>query len=289
MRSNWGMRGRIPGACAVLAAIVALAGCGTSEDEPRAGTPGAGPSLAALPADAGHVHGIVPGPRPGQYLIGTHAGLYRVTAGSAERVGDQADYMGLAREGTALLSSGHPDPTSGEPNPLGLRRSTDGGRTWARITAVPRDDFHIVRAGGGAVYALGMPGSALYRGAGSEALKAGPVPTMAPFDLAVNPVDGSTIIAATEAGQSISRNGGTSWRPVSSMVGLLAWPAAAALYMVDAGGRVSVSADEGVSWSSRGQIGDSPAAFAATSATDLVAARHDGGLVRSSDGGRTWN
>ncbi len=288
MRSKWDTRRRVAGVCVALAAALAAAGCGSSGGEAGADTAGAGPSLAALPADAGHVHGIVPGTRPGQYLVGTHAGLYRVTAGSAERVGDQADYMGLAREGTALLSSGHPDPSSGEPNPLGLRRSTDGGRTWARLTTVPRDDFHIVRSGGGVIYALGMPGSPLYRGARSDALKAGPVPTIAPFDLAVNPRDGSTVIAVTEAGQSVSGNGGTSWRSLSSRVGLLAWPAPTALYMVDANGRVSVSADAGASWSSRGEIGDAPAALSAASATELVAARHDGNLVVSSDGGRTW-
>ena len=114
---------------AVLAVgLVGLVGCGSSSSPAADTTTGS----LTVPPEAGHVHGIAPTPAGG-IVIGTHGGLYAVGSdGALARVGDSADYMGLAALSSGeLLSSGHPGPESDEPNPLGLRRSDDGGRTWS--------------------------------------------------------------------------------------------------------------------------------------------------------------
>ena len=135
-------------AAALVALPLLLAACGSSGTTTA---PSATTGLV-LPPDAAHVHGIAR-TRGGDLRIGTHAGLFAPSAdGTLARVGDAADYMGLAALPTgALLSSGHPAPDSTEPNPLGLRTSSDDGVTWTAIPQVPRDDYHVIKAGAGRV------------------------------------------------------------------------------------------------------------------------------------------
>lgn len=243
----------------------------------------------ALPADAGHVHGIVRAPG-GEWLVGTHAGVFEISAGDApRRVGDAADYMGLAAlPSGVLLSSGHPAPDSTEPNPLGLRQSSDGGASWSVVTQMPRDDYHVIEAGGGRVYAVGSDG-ALYAGsAPTRMTPVGPAPA-ALVDIAVEPGDGRSLLAATQAGLRRSTDGGRRWAAAGQRVGLISWAAPAALFLVDAEGRVWLSSDRGRTWTARGALGAPPAALLAASATELVAADHDGRILTSSDGARTWS
>ncbi len=242
-----------------------------------------------MPAEAGHVHGIA-STGAGGVVIGTHGGLYALARdGVPERVGDPADVMGLAAlPSDVLLSSGHPGSGSDEPDPLGLRRSGDGGASWTRIDAVPRDDYHVIEAGGGRVYAVGSDG-ALYAGATLTTMaKAGTAPAGL-IDVAVHPVRGGMMIAATESGLQRSDDSGSTWTLVGDALGLLSWVRPDALYMVDARGGLSVSSDGGQSWTLRGTIGAPPAALLASSAVDLVAADHEGRIRLSADGGRTWS
>ncbi len=272
-------------ATVVLIAGVSLAGCGSSP-APTATNAAGG---ITIPAEAGHVHGIAT-TRTGSVVIGTHGGLYALARdGQLERVGDSADYMGLAAlPSGVLLSSGHPAPGSDEPNPLGLRRSGDGGASWTRIGAVPRDDYHVIESGGGRVYAVGSDG-AVYTGASPTTMAAVGMAPAGLIDLAVHPGQGGTLIAATQSGLSRSSDSGRTWTPEGDALGLLSWAGPDALFMVDGQGQVSVSSDGGQSWSPRGTIGAPPAALLASSASDLVAADHDGRITTSSDGGRTWS
>lgn len=56
---------------------------------------------------------------------------------------------------------------------------------------------------------------------------------------------------------------------------------------MDAAGQVSMSTGPGGRFRGVGGIGGEPAAFHAE-ATALFAARHDGAILRSTDGGRLW-
>jgi hypothetical protein len=86
-----------------------------------------------------------------------------------------------------------------------------------------------------------------------------------------------------------SGDAGTTWRPRNAEVGgLLAWPRADALYLVDGDGAVHASGDGGRAWQPVGTIGGRPAAFIADG-DDLYAALEDGSVNVSTDGGRSWS
>jgi photosystem II stability/assembly factor-like uncharacterized protein len=113
-------------------------------------------------------------------------------------------------------------------------------------------------------------------------------PPAAIFDLAIDPRDPDRIVASTERGIFSSADAGKRWRPLrDDIAGLLAWPAANALYMVDGQGQVQRSGDGGRQWQPAGGIGGQPAAFIA-SGSDLYAALADSTVKRSTDGGATW-
>lgn len=273
-------------AVTVVALPPLAATCGSS------GTSISRPATTAapvLPGGAAHVHGIVRS-RGGELLIGTHAGLFTPRAdGTLARVGDTADYMGLAALPTgALLSSGHPAPGSTEPNPLGLRISQDGGRTWTTSTQVPRDDYHVIEAGAGRVYAVGSDGG-MYAGSARMALARVGGARRDLIDLAVKPGSGTSLIASTPQGLVRSTDGDPTWANAGDEVGHISWTGSNSLFMVDAEGGAFMSTDEGTSWIRRGTLGAPPAALLATSPTALTAADHDGRILQSSDGGRTWS
>jgi hypothetical protein len=90
------------------------------------------------------------------------------------------------------------------------------------------------------------------------------------------------------SGVFCSADAGKTWRPRrDDTAGLLAWPAADRLYLVDGQGQVQRSADGGRQWQPTGSIGGQPAAFIAHDA-DLYVALADSTVKRSTDGGATW-
>jgi hypothetical protein len=87
-------------------------------------------------------------------LIGTHEGLFQfISQNNMSPIGkDPFDVMGLDADGTALYASGHPSVGSKLPNPLGLLRSTDGGKTWKSISLLGEVDFHSLEVSGNQMY-----------------------------------------------------------------------------------------------------------------------------------------
>jgi photosystem II stability/assembly factor-like uncharacterized protein len=112
------------------------------------------------------------------------------------------------------------------------------------------------------------------------------------LDLAVNPDDDLHLIAAgaSDLAQGLyeSRDGGRSWERIADPVGYLAWPERGALFLVDGGGDVFRSSDEGRRFERRGSIGGQPAALLGQAPDELYIALHDGTIKRSIDGGATW-
>ena len=88
----------------------------------------------------------------GTILAGTHSGLVALApSGTTTEVGtSDDDLMGLAGVpgSDVLVASGHPGPSNPGPNPLGLRRSDDGGRTWTDRSLVGEVDFHALATDG---------------------------------------------------------------------------------------------------------------------------------------------
>ena len=92
----------------------------------------------------------------------------------------------------------------------------------------------------------------------------------------------------TERGLIASTDAGRSWRALGGGVGLLAWPAADRLLLVDGAGGFHVSQDQGKRWRPVGDIGGQPTALLAQTTNELYVALHDGTVKRSADGGESW-
>ncbi|MBI5278435.1 MAG: glycosyl hydrolase [Burkholderiales bacterium] len=176
------------------------------------------PALAAPLVVAVHAHGLAFSANGRQLLIPTHRGLAVYAGGRWSMVGGPAhDFVSLAATRDALYSSGHPARGSGLADPMGLIKSTDGGRTWRRLGLHGETDFHTLAASrsGGALYVGNrQPNSkmesrgihySLDDGAHWERAEAqglgGPI-----HQLAAHPLDPDMVAAASDAGIYLSRD-----------------------------------------------------------------------------------
>jgi hypothetical protein len=275
--------------CAALAAL-AIAACGDDESGGGGGSAGAqGSSAGQGPV---HVHGLGINPKDGSLIIATHTGLFRSAPGAskARRVGKSTqDTMGFTVAGADdFLGSGHPGEFENAVNPLGLIRSSDGGRSWETVSLSGEADFHVLRWADGTVYGVDSGSGRLMvsddRGESWEE-RSPPAPLL---DLTADPRDSKHLLASGQGGLYSSGDGGRGWQPLGGDVGLLAWPKPARLFHVNAAGTVSVSANGGGSWRPVGQIGGQPAAFLARTDRELYAALPDGTVKQSRDAGRSW-
>ena len=244
-----------------------------------------------------HVHGLGINAADGSLFIATHTGLFRVAKDSrqAVRVADRyQDTMGFSIVGpNRFLGSGHPDLREKTlPPHLGLIESTDAGKTWKSISLLGDADFHVLRSIGSRVYGYDSSNDRLLASADEgrtweELVRPAPI-----VDLAPDPSEPRRLVATAigklDQGLYTSPDGGASWKRVNDAVGLLAWPAAKRLYLVDGQGNVLASSDGGRTLTRRGEVGGEPAAFLAAGKDELYVALHDGTIKHSTDGGATW-
>jgi len=279
-------------AAAALSFLLAagFAACG-GDDDPAAQS--AEQQRAGETASVHHIHGLGVGPSSGTLYVATHTGLFKAASNEQRlrRIGDSAqDIMGFSVVGPdRFIGSGHPDPndTSSPPN-LGLIESRDAGKTWKNISLRGQADFHVLQSSGERVYGFdGTQGRLMVSSDGGRRWTQR-TPPAALFDLAIDPRDPDRIMASTERGVFSSTNAGKGWRPLrDDTAGLLAWPAADRLYLVDGQGQVQRSADGGRQWQPTGSIGGQPVAFMAHDA-ELYVALGDSTVKRSTDGGASW-
>lgn len=275
---------------ATLLLGVTTGGCGSNSDPDDATAQRSAPAAGA--EQVTHVHGLGLNPADDALYIATHSGLFRSAQGSGdlERVGEGSqDTMGFTVVGPDhFLGSGHPAPGQPGPTNLGLIESRDGGHTWDEISLSGEADFHILRFADNRIYGYDAPYNLLLLsedGGQTWRTSAPPAPLI---DLAVDPEDPERLVASTERGLWISTDAGGSWRPVSEAVGLLAWPAPDAIFLIDGAGKVHRAADPEASWRTIGKIGSQPAALTAVDDHRLYAALVDASVLRSNDGGASW-
>lgn len=91
---------------------------------------------ASFDGSIDHVHGIgYVGNDNGLYLA-THTGLKMYRDGEwLETTKNLNDYMGFNAVDKGFYTSGHPGEDSDLPNPIGIQRSFDGGKTLESLSA----------------------------------------------------------------------------------------------------------------------------------------------------------
>ncbi|GAA1337555.1 F510_1955 family glycosylhydrolase [Arthrobacter roseus] len=239
---------------AVLSALV-LSACGTPSSAPDKDTvPDGYPT--------GHVHGMSVDPAADQILLATHDGLYNVSSRPAERIGPVIDLMGFtANEEGTLYASGHPGPGTDMPNPVGLIRSTDKGRSWQPMSRQGETDFHALAAAGNKF--VGFDGDVLSSVDGRQ-WKPSATQFQA-FDLSGTHSSG-VVLATSAEGLYRSTDAGGSWSGVDGSPRLLLTAMDGNLAAgVTPAGEIYTSEDAGLTWEAKSSIQESPTALAAHS------------------------
>ncbi|BCT77878.1 hypothetical protein SCMU_37200 [Sinomonas cyclohexanicum] len=284
------MNGRMAGAVALaVAAALGLAGCSSSAPAAEPGKGQIGAPASALPG--GHVHGVAAAADGSKVLLGTHGGVFDVSGAAPARISPADDFMGFVGDPSdTLWASGHPGPGSKKPNPLGLLRSDDGGKTWATVSNEGVSDFHalaVTRSG-----LVGFDGT-LKRSATGERW-ADVASEIRPATLAGH-AGTDTVLATTERGLFASPDGGATWRPVAGapLVRIAAFADAYRAVAVAPDGTVYASGDAGATWARSGTIGggDVEAVTAVAPAGGgqvRVWAATTSGVRESRDGGATF-
>lgn len=165
-----------------------------------------------------HIHSIAVDPQdPTHLYVATHHGLLRGSTDGPRWAyvgGDRSDFMGFAvhpREGKTLYSSGHP-PTGGN---LGVRKSTDGGKTW-HSTLTGQVDFHVMTispADPQVLYGWNSAGGLFTTTDGGEIWRTATAPGEV-LALSAPPQDSRQVIAGTPAGLFVSRDQGENWEEI---------------------------------------------------------------------------
>lgn len=196
-----------------------------------------------------HVHGLAFTPDGAAIVVPAHIGLAVYRDGRWTRSpGPAHDLMGFSMAERAIYSSGHPAPGTPLANPLGLVKSTDGGKTWQRLGLAGEADFHEMAVGyrSGAVYVVNaapnsrMPRPGIYfttdDGQSWKRSEAAGVDAQV-IGIAVHPTEARTVALGTLGGLYLSRDFGARFERIGETL-----PATAVLFDLD-GKHLYVSSD----------------------------------------------
>lgn len=297
--SGFSRSNKVAPACAALAAGLlvlfaasAVAGCG-GNDEGASQEQFTGVPLEQQDPGPVHVHGLGYDAKQDILYIATHTGMFELLRGDekARRIGDSyQDTMGFTLVSPSVfLGSGHPDLRTKLPSHLGLITSTDRGRSWQSVSLLGKADFHVLRAQGRTVYGFDSRSERLLvsRNAGRRWQTL--TPPEALIDLAIDPKDARHLLASGGAVLYESQDGGRRWKAVASgIAGHLAWPTPGRAYVADLAGSFLTARRASGPWRPRSSLRSPPAALLAVDERTLFAALHDGTIVRSGNGGATW-
>lgn len=281
-------RGRsAAGFSAAAALLMTLSACSS-------GSPAAtAPSTAAAGLPSSHVHGLSVNPETDQVLLATHEGLFDVTKqpkSPATQIGDTNDLMGFtaAADQGVFYASGHPGPGSDMPNPMGLIRSVDGGKTWEQLSRQGESDFHALATAKSGIIAYDGTLQTSPDGKTWTTATAGFVPAV----LAGNP-ETDTVLATTREGLQRSTDGGKTWalNTAAPVIQFVAFASGTEVFGVEPDGAVHYSTDGGSTWTQTGSIKGQVQAITAVKKTDgkpTIWAATTEGLVVSTDGGKVF-
>lgn len=187
----------------------------------------AGGSHAAENVQIPHLHGLGFGADGRELFVPAHTGL-RVYADGTWQNPDLLvnDYMGYAPTNDGFYSSGHPGPGSKLVNPLGLVKSSDGGKTLKTLGFAGESDFHLMGVGyeNHVIYVLNPSpnsklGTGLYHSVDEG--KTWQQSTLQgvsaqPHQIAVHPTAAGTVALATDDGLFLSFDHGNTFAQIGT-------------------------------------------------------------------------
>jgi hypothetical protein len=267
--------------------VLAVSACAPASS----GAPGSpAPAAAASRLPRLHDHGQTEDRENEQVIQATQDGQFDVTTQPATKIGGTNDLMGFtAGSGQGVFfASGHPGPGSDLPNPLGLIKSTDGGKSWEQLSRQGESDFHALTAAKSGIVAFDGTLRTSPDGKTWSVQAAGFVPAA----LAADPMS-DTVLATTPGGVQRSTDGGRTWvlNPAAPVIQYVTFASPTTAIGVEPGGSVHLSADGGNTWSAKGRIDGQVQAIAAvedSGAGARVWAATSAGVVVSNDGGATF-
>ncbi|PVZ61248.1 hypothetical protein C9424_00195 [Arthrobacter sp. H-02-3] len=266
--------------------IVSLAGCTPGTTNPASSAP----AKSAFGLPSAHVHGMAVNDQTGQILLATHEGLFDISRTPGTKIGPAIDLMGFTtgHDDGIYYASGHPGPDSPLPNPLGLIKSGDGGKTWEQLSRQRESDFHTLTTTKRGIVAFDGTLMTSPDGKNWTTVAAGFTPAV----LAGN-AHNDTVLATTPQGLQRSTDAGSTWTLNKSapVVQYAAFASTNDVIGVQPDGSVQVSADSGATWSRKGHISGSVQAIAAVKKEDgalRIWAATDAGVETSADGGATF-
>jgi hypothetical protein len=252
-----------------------------------------------------HIHGLSFSSDGKQLIVPAHSGLL-VFENDRWVIPDLPphDYMGYAGVDNGFFSSGHPNLGTDLVNPLGLVKSTDGGKTITTLAFEGESDFHVMAVGyeSHAVYVLNTSpnsqlGIGLYHsqdeGESWQQSRAGGLGSGI-IQLGVHPTETGIVAAATEQGVFLSTDHGDSFAQVGDAAPVTAvtfHPNGETLYF---GYKVlyQYELSDGTidTLSIPPLIGDDGITYIALNpvSNEIALATFSKNLYRSKDGGQSW-
>ena len=193
-----------------------------------------------------------------------------------------------AKDPGVFYASGHPGAGSDLPNPLGLIRSVDGGRTWEQLSRQGDSDFHAMTTTKSGI--VGFDGELRTTPDGKTWKTV--AAAFAPAALAGHP-DSDTVLSTTPEGVRRSTDGGNTWEPVTSgpVIQFAAFAHPGEAVGVEPDGTVHYSADAGATWTRKGRVDGEVQAIAAVKGAGgnpWIWAATAEGIIVSTDGGTTF-
>lgn len=253
----------------------------------------------------------------GTTYVATHEGLFSTkdVGKTWNKVGStKDDLMGfhLRSDGT-MMTSGHPGTNSEYPNPIGILMSRDNGLHWKKLEYVGEIDFHILTTyhhDSNIIYGLNQMGTGQY-GAGiykstdegknwtKVEPKGLPNDLMKVYSLLVLPDNKDTLLAGTEMGVMISKDGGENWdmfddtRLITAMTVMPNGKDIIAYSMSKMVSGVMISQDSGQTWSKIGlDLGEDAASSISVNQKDekqIAVSTFSTSLYETKDEGQDWN
>lgn len=279
VRRSWPLVAAGSAAAAVLAVVLVVI-LRDGDDDPAGGAGGA--------VEMEHIHGVGVD-ADGTLYAGSHYGLFRIDEdGTAVRVSPVQDFMGFTTAGPkGFLASGHPGESQDGPPSVGLIQSTDRGQTWTSLSLSGEADFHALEYRHDRVYALNSMTGALMV---SDDLRSWQPRFTGPIaDIAVSPEDPDTIVATTEQGLGISRDGGATFASLGGgpIAQLASWAEDGTLVVATPDGTIYTSTGKLTTWTKRGSLEGPAEALTAATGQQIYAAAN-GDILTSRDGGSTF-